>query len=380
MRKSIALALVLVFAIAGASFAATPKFGGELEVKATSSGSFTGPFTIGSTTKINITFGEEGDNWKLSLGLKDLKDLIDDGFAVDNYRADITAGDFSIIAANNANMGKVATPFDFVAAANKVSYDRIRVSTNVAGIDTKVEFGNDGGNVIKFFGSTEVEGFTVGAGINYDQVDSTKNTYVGYAQATIGIADIEFAAGSKAGATIWAIGAEADVTEQLGVNGKYYHDGKWNVGATFTEGIIRATVGYDNNSVATAGFTYRGSEQNQPFADLFKSDKYYLNVAPAFGISYTTDGNTITLDATAPLADNLHALAKIEAEGSTTTINLDARFAVNEKTTISPYYKSKDNQYGVDVSYAVGSGATIGLTVESTDSKPSTTATFTIKF
>lgn len=375
MRKSIALALVLVFAIAGASFAATPKFSGEIAIEAKSTNSFTGPFTIGSTTKINITFGEEGDNWKLSLGLKE---LIANGFDVDNYRADITAGDFSIIAAKNANMGKVATPFDFVAAANKVSYDRIRVSTNVAGIDTKVEFGN--GKEIKFFGSTEVEGFTVGAGIDYNQDDSTKNAYVGYAQATIGIADIEFAAGSKAGATIWAIGAEADVTEQLGVNGEYYHDGTWNVGATFTEGIIRATVGYDSDSVAEAGFTYRGSEQNQPFADLFKSDKYYLNVAPAFGISYKTNGNEITLNATAPLADNLHALASITAKGSTTTINLDARFAVNEKTTISPYYKSNNNQYGVNVSYAVGSGATIGLKIDSTNSTPSTTATFTIKF
>lgn len=380
MRKSLVLALVLVFAIAGASFAATPQFSGELQIKAESNASFTGPFAVSvGKAELGIKFAEEGENWELNVGLAAADLLAGGGFTLSTYSGKMAGEGFDVALARNVNMGALATPFKYVELPNKVAEDRIRFTTELGGLSTAAEL-KAGAKDIKIFTSTDVNDMTIGAGIVLDQDNSANSSYVGFAKTSFDIVDVDVAVGSVKGSTVWGIGAEAGLTEQLTVAGEYEYDGSWNVEATFTEGVMQAKAGYDNDSVATASFTYRGSEDNQAWADLFKDDKYYLNVAPAFKVSYTTTKSKITLDGTAPLADNVHAKAQVVVEDGDTSITADARVALTDKLTLSPYYASATDKFGAKLNYAVGSGATIGVDGKSEKGTNSLVGTFTIKF
>lgn len=381
MRKSLVLALALVFAISGATFAATPQFSGEVKVEATSSKGFTGPFDISASTKLDIKFEEEGENWKLNVGLEATDLLKDEGATIKlaNYRADLNGEGFDVTLAKKTKIGKVGTPFDFVFSKDEDNADRIRISTGIGGLDTKIAL--DGGNDIKLFTSMDVNEFTIGGGFAFDRVNADKSSYVGYAKTSFDIVDAEFAAGIKEGDTVWGVGASAGVTEQLTIEGKYKYDGAWDVGATFTEGVIRAKAGFDHKSIATVEGIYRGSEDNQAFGDLFKDDKYYLNVAPAFRAHFTTDKNTVTVEATAPLADNIHAKAKVVAAEGDTTITADARVAVTEKLYVAPYYKkSTSEEFGAKLGYTFGKDATVTVDANSKAGAQTLTGTFTVKF
>lgn len=379
MRKSLVLALVLVFAIAGATFAATPKFGGKLEVTADSPNSFTGPFAVDAAATIDISFAEEGENWGLDLALESVNLMTGANLKIKNYKATLAGEGFDVIMANNVKIGKLGGPFGYVSSADSVAADRVRVNTEFGGVDATAEFAT--GDQMKLFASTDVNDMTIGAAAAVDMSGTGNNDFVGYLETSFDIVDVYGEFGSVGGDTVWGVGAEATLTEQLTVDGEYESDESWAVGATFTEGVMQAKAGYDNDSVATASFTYRGSEDNQAWADLFKDDKYYLNVAPAFKVSYTTENSKITLDATAPLADNLHGKANVVVEeGKDTAITVKARAALTEKLSLSPYYVSADSAVGVDLNYKVGDGAKIGVNAESADGDQSLKATFTVEF
>src|SRR5690606_18600310 len=81
-----------------------------------------------------------------------------------------------------------------------------------------------------------------------------------------------------------------------------------------------------NQDLKTSGYevsvVYRGSEDNVAFGDLFKTNQYFNNVAPAFGLTYNVSTpdkekatSTITVQGTAPVvADQLWVLGSIEAK------------------------------------------------------------------
>jgi hypothetical protein len=70
MRKSLALALVLVFVITGAAFAATPSFSGNISVTAESEKSFTGPFTITPSFRTDMDIAEKGETWQVDVRVR----------------------------------------------------------------------------------------------------------------------------------------------------------------------------------------------------------------------------------------------------------------------------------------------------------------------
>lgn len=388
MRKSIVLALALVLAVAGASFAATPEFGGTLELKADSKKSFTGPFGVTAKATLDVSFAEEGEVWSFDGSLKGSDLLAEDGatWMLEKYKGVINADGFGVTLASNYKIGKVATPFDFVVMADEVEKHRIRFNTDIGGLTTHAEL-EEGESNVKLRTETDLDGFTVGAGavIDLDENKDTLNTLVGYGKTTIDIVTLTGAAGVKEDETIYGVSASVKVIEQLTVDGKYTHSpaDAWDVSATFTEGVLQAKAKYDHKEVATVSAEYRGSEDNQAFGgDQFHKDKYYNNVAPGARVTYTTDKNKVTVEATAPLADNFHVKGKVVVEeDEETDIAVDARYAVNDKVTVLPYYKSEKTVFGSELKYAVGDGAEIGLDGKVEDgNKQSLLATFTIKF
>lgn len=424
MRKSVVLALVLVLALAGATFAATPQFSGKLEVEAKSDGSFVGPFNLTAGATVNLKFAEEGENWTASVGLAGINlfgsqtiELVDaDGnvlvpdkedddydendpdtwvpakitvpggsLALANYKATFQGDGFDVAVARNQSVGGAkGDPFGFYGlsdkpAASNDGVDRIRLNTSLVGVPVSAQLASNT-KELRARTAGEADAFSWGVTAGVDLSDTSKFGFVADGGLGLGIVDVFAAAGSVGGATVWGIGAEAQVTEQLSVDAEYLHDNSWEVGAAYTEGLLKATAGFDSTNAAEVGLTYRGDSGNVAFGDLFKKAHYWKNVAPAFGGSYETKDSKVTLNATAPLADNFAVLGNVTMAGGTTNFNLDARYAVNAKFTIEPYYKSKDTQFGSDFKYAVGEGASIALNLDSKNSNASSSVKFTVEF
>lgn len=385
MRKSVVLALVLVLALAGATFAATPQFSGTLEVKADSAGSFVGPFTLGHKFSLGLKFDEEGENWTANVGLAG-QDLVSGGstgnFVLDNYKATFQGTGFDVAVAHKQSVGAgLGDRFKFYGLSTHSSGDtnhRIRLNTKLVDQDVHFQLGTDTSELrARTQGETDAFNWGVTAGV--DLSNTSQFGVVVDGGLSLGIVDV-FAAAGSVGGTVWGVGADAQVTEQFSVDAEYKHDSTWKVGAEYEEGLLRTTATFNSANNATVGLIYRGDAGNQSFGDLFKDDKYYLNVAPAFGGSYATNGSKVTLNATAPLADNFAIRGKVEIASGNTDFEVKARYAVNDKFTISPYYDSADPKFGSDFNYAVGAGATIGVNLESKNNVASSSIKFTVKF
>lgn len=389
MRKSLVLALALVLAIAGASFAATPQFSGSLEVTATSQNSFAGPFGVTYGAELGIKFEEEGENWTANVGLAAVDLSTGGNFALGSYKGTFAGDGFDVAVARNQSVGgKKGDPFDFYVLTDKPRGDdhinRIRLTTSVLDQEVLVQLASDTDELrVRTEGSVEAFDWGVTAGVDLD--DTSAFGFVFDGAASFGIADVYGAAGSVHGDTVYGVGADFQLTEEFSADAQYKHDAAgndtWKVGAKYEEGLLQATAGYNNDEVATVGAKYRGDAGNQSFNNLFAKDHYWKNVAPAFGGSFTTKDNKITLDATAPLADNFAVKGQVVVEeGKDTAINLDARYAVNDKFTIEPYYASADEKFGSDFKYAVGEGASIALNVDSEGGNQSSFVKFSIDF
>lgn len=342
MRKSLVLALVLVFAIAGATFAATPSIGGEFSFSAehNDAKTFFGEYNLSKELELTIRFAEEQDAWDASIAVKALSEKPGLGRYIVNLNDDAFKatvwGNYG-----NGNIGHLGDALGFLRVSGQNGGDapKLRVTTNLGGVDVATQFE---GNSIYATGSMGLDEFTLGATVKHTKGDNDFAVFGGADLGIVGV-DAAYAVNSEdSDNTAMGVKASADVTEQLSLSALYQdvaakYDGtsKYSLGATFTEGLLKASVDHEKNtddqvSTNTITVTYRGSEDNVAFGDLFKGGDYYKNVAPAFEASYATnDGDdavasTITLKATAPIVpEQLWINAELKMESGDKTFTRD---------------------------------------------------------
>lgn len=387
MRKSLALALVLVFVITGAAFAATPSFSGNISVTAESEDGFTGPFTITPSFRTDMDIAEKGETWQVDVRVRatwpgtDPTDPVE--ININRYRGIFNGEGFTATIARNYSLGNIDTPFAAIRQDSNPSGDQIRVSADLGGIAIATQLVS-GSDVLKVRAQTSVDNFTIGAGAELKLGDLENSNYAGYVTTSFGdlISSAQVLFGSFDDTFKTAVGATIKPTEQLSVDVRYATEKVGNatkgyyVGGTFTEGLLQAKASIaEEDTTISASFVYRGSENNVAFGDLFSDDYWADNVAPAFGVFYTSKESaadpTIELKGVFATADNFVARASIKLEGSKKNdISAEAKLGLTEKVTLRPYFSNdKDDQstYGLDVEYAISDNSSITVTAERSD-------------
>lgn len=374
MRKSLVLALVLVFAIAGATFAA-PSFSGNVSLTAETD-EFVGAFELKPSVRVDADFAEEGENWTADVRLRTSYDGTDTSVSVARYRGVFNAGDITATIANGYNLGHVDTPFQWVRVAGNPGH-RLRVTTDLAGVGITAQLQDNENLYLR--AQTALDAATIGSGMILNLDDLEQSSYTGYLTTSFDIVNIRAIVGTfQGGDMAYAVGFDADLTEQLNVGARYSNLNRagttkgFFVEGTFTEGLIQAKASFaEEDSALSASLRYRGSEDNVAFGDLFDEDEWYNNVAPAFGVSYSSKESaadaTIRLDGVFPAADNFVALAYFEMEGDANAYGIEGRLGLTDKTTINPYFsnsKTDVTTIGANLEYAVGEDADITLTAQ----------------
>lgn len=335
MRKSLVLALVLVFAIAGAAFAAevdlSATFGSEVSYKSGAEEEV--PFLgDGYTTKtqldVELKVTGEDDVWNATVNVEDLYGAA--GPSLGFYRltiddGTITADVWGKHANSNATIGDKGDALELLAISgnNQGEAPYVRLGTNLAGVALTGQVENADSNAWYLNAETSVDAFTLGATIKED-LDNNEHRFAVYGGADLGVANVNVAYAStdadEEDNTAMGVKVEAQVIDPLKVVATYQTVGenyagansKIGVNGTYTEGLLQAYVAHEQNTDAetstnTVRVRYRGSEGNVAFGDLFHNNHYWKNVAPAFEAEYKMSdkaddpATTITLKATAPV-------------------------------------------------------------------------------
>nr|MBO2472443.1 hypothetical protein [Bacillota bacterium] len=384
------MALVLVFVITGAAFAATPSFSGNISVTAESEDGFTGSFTITPSFRTDMDIAEKGETWQVDVRVRatwDPKDTDSVNIAINRYRGIFNGEGFTATIARNYSLGNIDTPFAAIrqnsnpSDEDKNPLDQIRVSADLGGIAIATQLVS-GSDLLKVRAQTSVDNFTIGAGAELNLKDLEKSNYAGYVTTSFGdlISSAQVLFGSFNDTFKTAVGATIKPTEQLSVDVRYATEKVGNatkgyyVGGTFTEGLLQAKASIaEEDTTISSSFVYRGSENNVAFGDLFSDDYWADNVAPAFGVFYTSKESaadpTIELKGVFATADNFVARASIKLEGSKNDISAEAKLGLTEKVTLRPYFskemiKKDQTTYGLDVEYAISDNSSITVTAE----------------
>ena len=419
MKKSLVLALALVLGVASASMAATPSFSGNVTVKVTSSPEFFGPFSLDPSARVDVDFAESGDSWSLDARLRASWDpkAGDPSHAVNvslnRYKGVLTAGPVTATLAKNFGLGNIDTPFTWIRLASNPNdggspanyYDQLRLSANLSGvqIDTQMVNNTDKIDVLKLRAQTQVDTLTLGAAAELGLAGKDSN-YAVYGTTKLGIAEVKAIFGSFANKSEYAVDLGAQVTEQLNIGATYSSVDKadtskgYAVRAKFTEGLLFANATYAEQDKETElWLKYRGSENNQAFDDLFEGDPWEdddtwaqtwdQNVAPAFGVRYSdteTDDSQISLFAVAPLTSTAVGRAQFDTQGGKTGFLVEARFKLNEKTTLNPYVDrdldASDTEFGARLQYKVSDNAKVTAAASQEGSVQTLTAAYSIDF
>lgn len=405
MRKSFVLALVLVMAVASASLAATPSFSGNLKLTAKSDGSFTGPFTLTPSARVDVNFAESGDNWSLDARLRATWNGKDDvTFGIHRYKGVLQAGSVTAMAWRNYEEKNIDTPFRWVRLAGEPGekVDALRLSADVSGVQIDAQLQNDDAdkNDLRLRAETKVSDFTIGAGIRHGMGTDATSDYVLYGKTSVGIVDLTGMYGSLAGDGHYLVDVAAKVTDAITVGATYtdvsHGSSKkgYGVRANFTQGLLYADAKHwELNSETQFWFKYRGSEDNQPFSILFNEDEddwnddWYKNVAPAFGVNYTsktTEPSKIKLYGVAPFSKVAVGRAKVETSDGKTGFALEARFNVSDKLVLNPYASqdlgASDTTLGAKAIYTVSDNSKITVDAKQEGSNQSLTAEYSIDF
>lgn len=400
MRKSLVLALVLVFAIAGASMAA-PSFSGNVTLKAESNKSFTGPFELKPSVRVDANFDEEGENWTLKARVRSTSSGGNFTVGLNHYLGELNAGSVTAKIARNNGLGNVVTPFNWVVlASNPVDaadnpVDQVRMSVDLGGVDvvTQLRGGND--NNLYLRAQTDAGLATVGTGMKIDLSPAKDSVYTGYLTTSVDIVNLRAIVGSFNGTTEYAVGAEVDLTEQLNIDATYNTrgDAGFGVDVTFTEGVLQAEVGYgQKDSAVSASVVYRGSDANQTFDELFDerantawTTKWHTNVDPAFKVSYEADnsGSEIGVRGVLPVADNFAARFRFISANSTSSYSVEGWLGLTDNLTLNPEFSKSAanvNTIRAKAIYAVGEGAEISVEGKRVGDDDSLVAAYSINF
>ncbi|MFS8542871.1 MAG: porin [Limnochordales bacterium] len=453
MRKWFALALVLVLALAGTSLAASPTLEGRLKVvfenvkDKDSSGDleFSGPYELSPELRLDLNFDESGDNWSFEGRVRaelDFASVTEDftewdftgwnftggstSVTLNKYKGVLQAGPVTVTAARDYDLGNIDAPLKWLRLGGNVKFkdedetptDMLRVSTAVSGvqIDAQVHRGDEVAEPadphnkqvhnLRARVQTEIENFTLGAGLRYGLQSGRGNDYMVYATTKFGIVELKGIYGSFYNKTSeeneghYAIDVGADVTEFLNVGATYsdFTHGDTTEGyavrAKFEQGILFAEAKHaELNRKTTFWFKYRGSEENQPFDILFDededdwNDEWYKNVAPAFGVYFEDQKSAkplIKAFAVAPFAGTAIARAKVETQDGDTGFAAEARFNLSDKLVLNPYVEQaidkKDTRIGSKLIYEVSENSEVTLDASQKKDEQKLQATFELKF
>lgn len=433
MRKWFALALVLVLALAGTSLAASPTLEGRLKVVfknvedssggEDSSGDleFSGPYELSPELRLDLNFDESGDNWSFEGRVRAESDFTGDASVTLKYKGVLQAGPVTVTAARDYDLGNIDAPLKWLRLGGNVKFkdedetptDMLRVSTAVSGvqIDAQVHRGDEDPDDEQVHNlrarvQTEIENFTLGAGLRYGLQSELGNDYMVYATTKFGIVELKGIYGSfydeedDEEEGHYAIDVGADVTEFLNVGATYsdFTHGDTTEGyavrAKFEQGILFAEAKHaEENRKTTFWFKYRGSEENQPFDILFDededdwNDEWYKNVAPAFGVYFEdqkSEKPLIKAFAVAPFAGTAIARAKVKTQDGDTEFAAEARFNLSDKLVLNPYVEQdmgeKDTRIGSKLIYEVSENSEVTLDASQKKDEQKLQATFELKF
>lgn len=330
MRKSVVLALLLVLAVAGSSFAATVTWSGEFEATAeymswfrpAGDAKFFGNYGREAGASLDIGIKDDQDVWSVDFKVKG---LVDGDADLGKYTLKVNEEAFQVTAwgkyaaTDRTGIGHRGDKLELlrVLGTNTSGQPKFRLTTNVGGFDMlgQVEAGK-----VLFNGETAFDNFSLGATLSHKFATTTaksENEFGVYGGTELGLVNLDAAFATKSSEDldsnknygVFGVKASSDITEQLKVGGsvKSYGDGDskgrslvYGVEGTYTEGLLQFGLNYDaTNFHATSDKSettikvsaeYRGSADNNDFGKLFGGD-YAGNVAFAFGGSYTVNQN-----------------------------------------------------------------------------------------
>lgn len=344
MRKSVVLALALVLALAGSSFAADIQFSGEFKATAdyeSNSGNYASaensPF-FGSFTRSTAT--------SLTLGLKEDQGVWDAQFALNGalspsptlgkYTVNVNEDAFKLTAWGNYNWAALRESIGnkgdglgllTMSGVNTTAQPYFRLTSDVEGFGLAAQV-EDG--AVLFNAEGDFDGFTVGGTFehtfrtNTPPADSNGyNRFGAYVGTEIDIVTVDgaFAMTTEEEDENMAYGVEVGVaiTDAISVGANYIGDaGKYGVGntvgadATYDEDLLKAVAEFDmdldeETHEIAATVTYRGSADNVADNQLFANAHYWKNVAPAARGKFTmrsaddVPAMTIAADVSAPV-------------------------------------------------------------------------------
>ena len=406
MRKSLVLAMVLVLAIAGSSLAANaPTISGNLKLEAKSATSFTGPFALTPSLRVDADFAESGDNWQFDARVRSTWSGSGNVVVgINRYRGILTAGNWTYTVARNYSLGNIDTPFNWIRQASNPgsTVDQLRAVGKLNNVDVHAQLvSND--NFLRLRAQAPVNAWTLGTGVEYKLGDTANSNYTVYGIGAFGVVSVKAIYGSFAGNGHYAVDVEGKASDALTLGATYsdytYKDTTqgYALRATFEQNLVRATASYKEHEKNTSlWFKYRGSADNQAFGDLFEGDPWksdpwtetwYKNVAPAFGLNYSTKEGTdatIKLFGVAPFAGKAIGRAEVATQAGNTGFLVEARFSLSDKVVLNPFAdkatNAPDTTIGARLFYTVSSNSEIHVEAKQTGPAQSLLASYSINF
>jgi hypothetical protein len=395
MKKVLVLSLVLVMALAGTVFAGV-NFSGEFtgEIKNNEVKFLDG---LGVASKLSISIGADGseeNSWSFEADAS----LEASAFKLGKYLLTLTDEYFDMYFwGNGKELSNKGTTLGLISAGKAAAGHRARLvvdavdpvtlttdftdnelyvfaDANIAGYDAGLAYKRSGetdledaANTVGLWGKAEIDMFTLQAdlGATFLEGDDDKSLAFGY--------------GAK---------VTAEVTDEVTVYAQYKgkQEGFDNAGWPGSQLELNAT--YDDSALKVAGtFTQELDEKTNKvkaeayyrfsdaldYGDLFKSDKYFNNTAPAVGlVANLADFSVedVTLNVASPVVEDMvwaRAMAKYAPEGDENFFEVGAyaHVKVTNKLTVEPSveYKTKDSVIDLTgkVSYLIGSSEDVAL-------------------
>lgn len=315
MRKSVVLALALVLALAGSSFAGTITWDGEFEAKGvynsngyvvSDNAPFFGNFTLTRGLELGVDIeGDEGV-WDASLAISADDTAGSLTASLGKYTVNVNEEAFKLTAWGAYPSGHIGHKGDALellrmSGANGTLAPKFRLTSDVEGFGLAAQV--ESGKVL-FNAESDFDGFTVGGMFehtfrtNTPPADSNGyNRFSAYVGTEIDIVTVDgaFAMTTEEEDENMAYGVKVGVaiTDAISVGASYIGDaGKYDVGnsvgadATYDEDLLKAVAEFDMDLDAetheiAATVTYRGSADNVADNQLFANAHYWKNVAPA---------------------------------------------------------------------------------------------------
>lgn len=386
MKKVLVLSLVLVMALASSAFAAV-NFSGDFTATIENNGeSFSSDLKVDNKFTVNIKASSESENnWSFSAE----SSLNSTEFKLGKYKLELNDDYFDLYFwGNGQKLSDKGSRLGLIKAGEEATGTTNRARLVVDAIEPVTLTTDFTNNALYVFADADViENVT--AGIAYRRAgasvmsENATNTIGVYGKGTVDMFTIEGDVAATLGEEI-ALGYGAKVTvkpmDQLSASVSYLGTAEGFVGepdaniskvdasVTYTETDyrVKTTLAYDLKAdddpvTVTAEARYRFG-QTLGFDDLFKSDKYYTNDAPAVGVStkIAKGGlDNVTLEVASPVVEDMiwaRGLAKYVPSGDNHNFEVGAfgYIKATEKLTVEPSVEYKTDGNVVTLKGAAG--------------------------